>query len=239
MPSGDEHTHVARDESELHSQYSFTSKARVASPPISLLALVDDDEYVILPNATSLVTVRMKDMNPNHFHSVRIIAPMNDNGGIGIVQFDGLWLDKGGQLLPVEGSTADGHGEDEDDLGPESDEIGKKHRLGLSNMLHRFNRDQTQKDGGHEEEEAIGPHKRRKLLEIITDTPAHLSGRKGSSRSGGSDGLLSGVMGWEYLLGEMFTVDHVCVGVEGMCLVHDCVGGTGTPNGMGDVFFRR
>ena len=59
------------------------------------------------------------------------------------------------------------------------------------------------------------------------------------SVGGGADGLLAGVMRWEYLLGEMFGVDHVTIGVDGMCLIQDCVGGTGNPSGMGDIFFRR
>lgn len=51
--------------------------------------------------------------------------------------------------------------------------------------------------------------------------------------------MLAGVMGWEYLLGEMFGADHVGIGVDGMCLTPDCIGGTGQPAGLGDVFFRR
>lgn len=224
------------------SQYSFTSASKhfMPAPPVSLIALVDGEEYVILPSASSLVSVRMHDMNPRQSHTIRVIAPMIDNDGIGIVQLDGIWLDKGGLLSPVEGSAADFRGDEEDDLDPESSQIGKTHRLGLANMLHRFNRGEDAKDSDDEESDIMPDLKRRrKLIEIITDQPAHMTNRLKIGRSGGADGLLSGVMGWEYLLGEMFSVDHVCVGAEGTCLIHDCIGGTGAPSGMGDVFFRR
>ena len=52
-------------------------------------------------------------------------------------------------------------------------------------------------------------------------------------------GLLAGGMGWEYLLGEIFGADHVGVGVDGMGLTQDCIGGVCEPSGIGDVFFRR
>lgn len=226
-------------------QYSFSaaSRSRVSAPPISLLALVDDEEYVVLPNATSLVPVRMKDLDARESHTIRILAPMTDDDGKGVVQLDGLWLDKGGQLLPVEGSPAQGRPEDEDDFDPESDDVGKSHRLGLSKLLNRFNRDQIRKGNDDDPEPGETDYlRRRKLIEIVTDIPAHLNHKpraSHSTRSSASDTLLAGVMGWEYLLGEMFSVDHVCIGSEGMCLTHDCLGGTGTPYGMGDTFFRR
>lgn len=224
-----------------YSQYSFTaaSRLRVSAPPISLLALVDDEEYVVLPNATSLVPVRMKDLDARLTHSVRVIAPMTDDDGVGVVQLDGIWLDKGGQLLPVEGSSA--QGEDSDDFDPESEEIGKLHRMGLSKILNRFSGDQVRKTDEEEADPGVADYrKRRRLIEIVTDIPAHLNHKpRASSRTSASDTLLAGVMGWEYLLGEMFSVDHVCIGSEGMCLTHDCIGGTGSPSGMGDTFFRR
>lgn len=222
------------------SQYAFgaASKSAGVAPPISLLALVDQEEYVVLPNASSLVPVRMKDLDSRVWHIIRVIAPMTDDDGRGMMQIDGLWLDKGGSLSPVEGSTAAGNVNDEDDLDPDSAEVGKLHRLGLSSLLHRYNRGPSHSDS-REDGDAPEFKRRRKLIEIVTDQAAHLTSVKSSSRNNGADGLLAGVMGWEYLLGEMFSVDHVCVGLEGMCLVHDCIGGTGEPNGMGDVFFRR
>lgn len=226
-------------------QYSFSaaSRMRVTAPPISLLALVDQEEYVALPNATGLVAIRMRDLDKDLPHTIRIIAPMTDNGGNGVIQMDGLWLDKGGSLLPVDGSIADTVHDEMDDFDAESDSVGKKHRLGLGRLLRGHNAHNTAllKHGFDPNEEAHdGDVKRRKkLVEIITDDPAHAAGRSSSAGRGQSDGLLAGVMGWEYLLGEMFSVDHVCIGVDGMCLMRDCVNGTGSPSGLGDVFFRR
>lgn len=85
----------------------------------------------------------------------------------------------------------------------------------------------------------LANRERRKVLEVVTDSPGSFTRKQRSQRSGGADGLLAGVMGWEYLLGEMFGADHVGIGVDGMCLTQDCIGGTGSPAGMGDVFFRR
>ena len=223
-------------------QYSFGSASQAASsaPPISLLALVDQEEYVVLPNASSLVPIRMKDLDSRVSHQIRVIAPMTDDGGRGIVQMEGLWLDKGGSLSAVEGSIAEGRPEEEDDLDPDGPEVGRLNRLGLGHLLRHYNRDQIHAPDADEDQDGPpGFRRRRKLIELVTDTAAHLSSVKSSTRNGGADGLLAGVMGWEYLLGEMFSVDHVCVGSEGMCLVHGCVGGTGEPSGMGDVFFRR
>ena len=80
---------------------------------------------------------------------------------------------------------------------------------------------------------------RKKILEVITDVPGSFRAQHTSGRSGGADNLLAGVMGWEYLLGEMFGADHVGIGMDGMCLTQDCVGGVGFPASLGDVFFRR
>lgn len=213
----------------------------MSAPPVSLLALVDNEEYVVLPNATSLVPVRMKDLLKKRHHTIRVIAPMTDDGGTGVVQVDGIWLDKGGQLLPVEGSHASvGQSPDGDEYEGESEEIGRSHRLGLASFMRGSNKGQTQARDEEGEVEAPDFRRRKKLIEIVTDTPAHLDNRpRHTSRTREADNLLSGVVGWEYLIGEMFSVDHVSIGSEGMCLVHDCVGGTGSPSGMGDTFFRR
>ena len=79
----------------------------------------------------------------------------------------------------------------------------------------------------------------RKMLEIVTDLPGSMTGRDRHKATGRTRAILGGVMGWEYLLGEMFGVDHVTVGMDGMCLIQDCVGGRGSPAGLADVFFQR
>lgn len=211
------------------------------APPISLLARVDQEEYILLPNSTALVEIHSGDLNPDIEHHVRIIAPMTDDRGIGVVEFEGLWLSKGGKLLRVEGSRLAEEYEDEDALQAENENIGEKHRVGLSGIMSDDGRRKSVEEIADDEEEddifAVGD--RKKVLEVITDNPGSLGGKNRGRRTGGADGLLAGVMGWEYLLGEMFGVDHVGIGVDGMCLTQDCIGGTGEPYGIGDVFFRR
>ena len=223
--------------------YSFHPiPADKAALPISLLAEVDDEEYILLPNCSSLVTISSKGLNARTEHHVRIVAPMTDDHGLGIVELEGLWLSKGGKLVKVPGSLLSEDYVNEDLLNAENDQVGAKHQTGLSDI----GEDGTSKSGrqpagivAEDDDSSSVDQDRKKLLEIITDSPGSLSGKQRIRRTGGADGLLSGVMGWEYLLGEMFRVDHVGIGVEGMCLVPDCIGGTGEPAGMGDVFFRR
>lgn len=211
------------------------------APPISLLARVDQEEYILLHNSSALVAIRSGDLNPNAEHHVRIIAPMIDENGIGVVEFEGLWLDKSGKLLRVAGSLLAEEYGDEDALQAENEQIGEKHRLGLSGIMSDDGRRKSVEEIADDREDddtfAIGD--RKKILEIITDTPGSLGNKNRGRRTGGADGLLAGVMGWEYLLGEMFGVDHVGIAVDGMCLSQDCIGGTGEPYGIGDVFFRR
>jgi hypothetical protein len=79
----------------------------------------------------------------------------------------------------------------------------------------------------------------RKMLELVTDLPGSMAGRDRRKKSRSRDDILGGVVGWEYLLGEMFGVDHVTVGMDGMCLIQDCIGGRGSPAGLANVFFQR
>ncbi|PVH89051.1 hypothetical protein DL98DRAFT_544096 [Cadophora sp. DSE1049] len=78
----------------------------------------------------------------------------------------------------------------------------------------------------------------RRMLEIVTDLPGSMAERDRQKNSDTSRGILGGVMGWEYLLGEMFGSDHVTIGNDGMCLIPDCIGGRGSPAGLADVFFQ-
>ncbi len=209
--------------------------------PISLLARVDSEEYILLPNASILVSVCANDLSKDDEHHIRIAAPMTDNGAMGIIELEGLWLSKGGQLLRVEGSLLGDEFADEDDLSAQNDQVGEKHRVGLNNIL------KGKGSGGgdsakatvSEEDLPTMLQQRKKILEVITDSPGSFRSKHNGARTGGADGLLAGVMGWEYLLGEMFDADHVGIGVDGMCMTQDCIAGVGSPAGMGDVFFRR
>lgn len=223
-----------------HFHFHPISSNEKPAPPVSLLAHIDDQEYILLPNASSLVSVSSNDLDSNKEHRVRIVAPMTDDAGRGVVELDGLWLSKGGKLVKVPGSLLSEDYVNEDLLKAENDQIGEKHRTGL----HDIEKDGSNRHDRHtvaeEEEDLLSTSQdRKKILEVITDSPGSYTGKQRGRRSGGADGLLAGVMGWEYLLGEMFGADHVGIGVDGMCLTPDCIGGTGQPAGLGDVFFRR
>ena len=223
-----------------HLSFRHSAELDVPAPPVSLLARVDQDEYVLLPNSSSLVSIRSNDLDPNVPHQIRVIVPMTDDCGKGVVQLEGLWLSKFSKLLRVKGSLFDEEFEDEDALHAESTQVGEKHRAGLDAIVRNGREKGTEEIAKAEDEEAqVTAENRKKILEVITDTPGSLSAKNKGKRKGGSDGLLAGVMGWEYLLGEMFDVDHVAVGVDGMCLTQECIGAVGYPSGLGDVFFRR
>ncbi|KAI9823418.1 MAG: hypothetical protein M1832_002428 [Thelocarpon impressellum] len=227
-----------------HVSFQASSLQNEPAAPISLLARIDQDEYILLPNASSLVFVRLGDLDSRIPHDIRVIAPMTDGAALGTVELEGIWLDKGGRLLRVQGSQLAEEVETEDALHAENENVGEEHRVGL-NRLHRGKpssripdndgRD-NDSDKSHDGGRAAGERKR--VLEIITDAPGSLGRGKSGGRVGGGYGILGGVMGWEYLIGEMFGVDHVGIGVDGMCLMQDCIGGTGSPAGLGDVFFR-
>ena len=223
-----------------HLSFRHSPLLDVPAPPISLLARVDQEEYVLLPNSSLLVSIRDNDLDPRLEHQIRIILPITDDHGNGVIQMEGVWLSKYGRLARIEGSTLDENLADEDALYAESASVGEKHQDGLKELLRSGRSSDSE---GHKEEESQGVTSsleyRKKILEIITNAPGSPSGMNKGKRRGGADGLLAGVMGWEYLLGEMFGVDHVTIGVDGMCLTQDCIGAVGTPSGLGDVFFRR
>ncbi|MCJ1397304.1 hypothetical protein MMC11_000496 [Xylographa trunciseda] len=222
-----------------HLSFRHSPLLDVPAPPVSLLARVDQEEYVLLPNSSLLVSVRNNDLDPHLEHQIRIIVPMTDDHGDGAIQLEGVWLSKEGRLARVKGSLLGEDYSDEDLLYAESVKIGEKHQDGLKELL-RSGRSKDVEDRKEEELEKAAPalEYRKKILEIITNAPGSPGGRNRGKRKGGADGLLAGVMGWEYLLGEMFDVDHVTIGVDGMCLTQDCIGAVGTPSGLGDVFFR-
>lgn len=225
----------------IHVPFRPISAKEKPSLPISLLARIDEEEYILLPNASALVSVRRGDLSANDEHRIRIVAPMTDDQGQGILEFEGLWLSKGGKLLRVEGSLLSEEFENEDEFSAENDQIGERHRTGLNGLLNNNNHQESggMKSGNDDHETTSTMPTRKKILEIITDSPGSFPGKRQGTRTGGADGLLAGVMGWEYLLGEMFGADHVGIGVDGMCLIQNCIGGVGQPNGLGDVFFRR
>jgi hypothetical protein len=171
--------------------------------PISLLARVDDEDYIVLPNASSTTTIRLGNLDPNSRHEIRIIAPMVSIDSLETLQVEGIWIDEGAHLLPY-------------DAPPGSDD--KVSPVDQNNYA-----------------SSVKP----KMLEIVTDLLGSKAANGKRKNSGITHEVLDGVMGWEYLLGEMFGSDHVTIGVDGMCLIQDCIGGVGSPVGLADVFFQR
>jgi len=125
------------------------------------------------------------------------------------LQVEGLWIEEGGQLLPR--ATDDTSG------------TSGSYPSMSENTVHTISNKLS--------------HQR--MLEIVTDLPGSMSAGKHNGKQSRTRGILDGVLGWEYLLGEMFGIDHVSVGMDGMCLIQDCIGGKGNPAGLADVFFQR
>ena len=147
---------------------------------------------------------------------------MTDDHRRGVVELNGLWLSKGRKLVKVAGSILNEDYIDEDLLKAENDQVGEKHRTGLNDIKQGGSSKSDRQTASDEEEELLLANQdRKKVLEVITDSPGSFSGKRRGRRAGG----------------EMFGADHVSIGVEGMCLTPDCKGGTGEPVGMGDVFF--
>ena len=171
--------------------------------PISLLARANDEDYIVLPNASSTTTVRLGNLDPNSRHDIRIIAPMVSRDSLETLQVEGIWIDKGAHLLPYDTPTGS-----DDRLSP----------VDQNNYA-----------------SSVKP----RMLEIVTDLLGSKAANGKRKNSGITHEVLDGVMGWEYLLGEMFGSDHVTTGMDGMCLIQDCIGGVGSPVGLADVFFQR
>ncbi|TVY48089.1 hypothetical protein LOCC1_G002053 [Lachnellula occidentalis] len=179
-----------------------------SAEPISLLVRVDDNEYIVLPNATSIATIQNGKLDVHSRHSIRVTAPMIRENAVETLQVRGIYIDEGGQLLPCATSSQ-----------PALEES-------ISPLEH----------GQANGENVTQPPE--KMLEIVTDLPGSMAARDRRRNIGTARGILGGVMGWEYLLGEMFGIDHVMIGMDGMCLTQDCIGGRGSPAGLADVFFK-
>ncbi|TVY20667.1 hypothetical protein LARI1_G001184 [Lachnellula arida] len=176
--------------------------------PISLLVRVDDNEYIVLPNATSITAIQNGNLDVHSVHSIRVIAPMVRENTVETLQVKGIYIDEGGQLLQFATSS-------EPALQDSVSSLEHGRAIG---------------------ETVVQPPE--KMLEIVTDLPGSMAGRDRRRNIGTARGILGGVMGWEYLLGEMFGTDHVMIGMDGMCLIQDCIGGRGSPAGLADVFFQ-
>lgn len=98
--------HTAKRQIESTPQPTFLMPTNTsAAAPISILARVDDEEYIVLPNATSIVTICRQNLYRHARHEIRVVAPMNDADTVQTLQIEGLWIDDGGQLLPLGSDT--------------------------------------------------------------------------------------------------------------------------------------
>jgi hypothetical protein len=196
---------IAKREVEISTRLAFLRPINSsAAAPISLLARVDDEEYMVLPNAFSIVAVRQHNLDSLSRHEIRIVAPISATDALQTIQIEGVWIDEGGQLLPP-GSNA-----------------------GI-----------TPVEGLHATKHGLSGQSLSKMLEIVTDLPGSVAGREKKGSHSPIHDILSGVLGWEYLVGDMFGADHVTIGTEGMCLIQECIGGKSSPIGIADVFFQR
>jgi hypothetical protein len=176
-----------------------------SAPPISLLVKIDDDEYVVVRDAASFVSVRNRNLNPLEKHTIRVIAPMVQDGRGEILQVEGIYLDEDAQLIAPSAWS------DILDSPAESLSTSGQDKY-LSN---------------------------KKMIQIITDLPRFAESKSRENKGQPAHDILKGITGWDYLLGEIFDADHPSVGMEGMCLVPDCIGGKGFPATIADSFFRR
>ena len=213
--------------------------------PISLLARIDGKEFSAVPKAAGHVAIRSSDLDPNMNHEVRVIAPMLDDD-TGVVQLGGLWVDRGGELVwPDELEDEDEDEEDAVDKDGLVNMVDKPRLLDFSWFVntgrHKFNpifAEEAFLDiSGGDDVQAAQP--KRKLMEVITDTPGFVRPPNETSTHDTPEYLLSALQGWENQIAEMFGVDLVVTGTDGMCLVHDCVGGKGSPVGIAEAYFRR
>jgi hypothetical protein len=117
-----------------------------SAEPISLLVRVDDDEYIVLPNAMSIVTIRKGNLDVHSRHSIRVITPMVRENAVETLQVKGIYIDQGGQLLPF--ATLSEHVLDDS----------------VSSL----------EEGQASRENAIQPPE--KMLEIVTDLPGSMAG---------------------------------------------------------------
>jgi hypothetical protein len=73
-------------------------------------------------------------------------------------------------------------------------------------------------DGGSADNtELARPGAPRKMLEIVTDLLGSMAGKDRRKNTGKARDILGGVMGWEYLLGEIFGADHVMYLIQVRC----------------------
>ncbi|RDW79949.1 hypothetical protein BP6252_04587 [Coleophoma cylindrospora] len=82
------------------------SNTTSTSAPVSILARVGDEDYLVFPEASSITDIR-RNLDVTSRQDIRIVAPMN--GGFETLELDGLWIDEKSQILP-QSQTQTGNG---------------------------------------------------------------------------------------------------------------------------------
>lgn len=199
-----------------------------SAPPVSLLSRVDYGEYYHFPQSSKgLVAVSAAGLSPLEDHIIRIMALAVDGKTHTHMQFEGLWLDKGGSLIPSP--------KQQEIIRPKAvsggssmlpDEIGQYSRQHLGP-------EKFPKERGSSLDERQSQHLPlvpRKTLEVVTDVPR---------ATPNSNMSLAALRGWEEMIGDMFGVDHVRFMLDAMCLVSPCIGGSTKAASVKDAYFRR
>ncbi|RDW92332.1 hypothetical protein BP5796_01726 [Coleophoma crateriformis] len=84
------------------------SNTTATSGPVSILARVGDEDYLVFPEASSITDIR-RNLDVTSRQAIRIVAPMN--GGFETLELDGLWIDEKSQIVP-QSQTQTGNGEE-------------------------------------------------------------------------------------------------------------------------------
>jgi hypothetical protein len=210
-------------------EFRTASEKTRHTAPVSLVSHVDSTEYQYFHQSGKGLVAITENLERSEDHIIRIIAAGMDGEGDRGVQFEGIWLNKGGSLASSPRKK--------DAIWSEMVSAAPSMLINKSARYSRQSSEndeayQTQSSGpnhGDSEQSLLFP---QKTLEIVTDVPSNLRGL-------GNHESRAAVKGWEEMVGDMFGVDRVSIAVDGMCLNSPCIGGAAQPAGVKDAFFRR
>jgi hypothetical protein len=197
---------------------------------VSIVTQVDNGTFRYFPESSKgLVAIAGAALAPSRDHVIRISAPGIDSAGHGAMQFEGIWLNEGGNLSPWKKTIRTTPPELIHTLQP----------AGAQNLHHHRNRqsttDSSERISGvvHNVNGAENPRfLRRKTLEIV-------AGLSGSESEPAIDRNLATLKGWDSLIGGRYDIDHVNIAVPGMCLTGACVEWQAHSASVKDTYFRR
>lgn len=221
----------ARDNLEV-ARLNFRPSSKIESPtaPVSVVSRIDQGEYKYFHQCKKgLLALTTAGLESAEDHVVRIIAPGIDDEGQGGMKFEGVWLNNGGRLLPMQrkGETTR--------TGPLSEPPPMRVEASTQYSRPILETEEGQKrtvdlcSKSQHLDPLLSP---RKTLEIVTNAPHKI-------RAQSSNGSFAALVGWEALVGDMFEADHVNIKMDGVCLTSSCVRTAAQPATVKDVLFRR